>query len=120
MIDLKKIKRAATVVTHQGTAEFRDLVGRAYSMEAEGMHGISFVYSGGKFSARVPADLASGLGDEAVEFSRVVFGVEPASFGREKRSGLRIGEVLVLECGGQAVYRSPLMGPETAKAGGLK
>ena len=115
MIDLKNLKKADDAIIVSGTAEFRNLRGRAYSMEEN--HGVSFSFEGGKFSARVPAELASGLGEDAVEFSRVVFAVTPGTFGREKRAGFKVGEILILECSGKPVYRSALAGPDKPEAG---
>jgi len=123
MIDLKNlvIKDGSPKIV--GKCEFSDLNGTAYCMNDAGRvsAGVSFVYEGGKFSGQldpmIAEQITAALEGGTLNFSRVVLEVSPASFGREKRSGLRMGKVLHLESV-QGVIYSVLDGAKPTNATG--
>jgi len=110
MIDLKNLVIKDGSAKIVGKCEFSDLNGTAYCMTDGGRvsAGVSFVYEGGKFSGQldpvIAEQISKALDGGTLNFSRVILEVSPGSFGREKRSGLRLGKVLHLESVSGVIY----------------
>ena len=110
MINLEAIQTKSQRVQVVGHVEFLKLDGSVYVMKNDGGEtcGISFVFQGGKFSARLEPDVAKQLNvateGQLVTYSRVVLEAHPATFGMEKRPGLRFGMIRHLETPQGVVY----------------
>lgn len=123
-INLDALELQAEAAQITATAEFTDLTGSAYAM-LDGDRpavGISFVYTGGKFSCPCPIDLAQGLvkrtDGKPMRFASVAIEIVPTSFGREKRAGFRaLDLVRLVNSAGQEIYRRDRLATEKPKKG---
>lgn len=97
-----------------GRCTFDNINATPYYMESEDPQrppnaGISFVFEGGKFSAPLDPGVAQQLAAKAdrqkLMFSKVELLVQPASFGREKKTGIKAVRVIALFCGKEEIFR---------------
>jgi hypothetical protein len=113
MLNLDKLS-TSTAATIVGSVEFKDIQGRAYIMkEGDRINaGVSFIYQGGKFSAKLDPDTADKINEaskgELINFSSVKMVVTPHSFGREKQGGLKAGLIYELSVSDSLVYQDKL------------
>lgn len=111
MLNLEAIQFADANAQTRGVVVFEGLTASPYFMkddDGKTNAGISFPYEGGKFSCPIDPlageQLAKVADRQKLSFDKIELFVEPASFGREKRAGLRATGVKALYVGKTAVY----------------
>jgi len=112
-LNIDKLTFADPSAQVQGTVIFDNVNAAPYCMNNEDGSvnaGVSFSYEGGKFSCPIDPIVGKQLQEASdrrkLVFSKVEMVCAPASFGREKKGGLRPIMVSALWCGNQCVYSS--------------